>query len=235
MVVQQSKQAEEECADQIKLLPIDGIVMEGGGESFAMRGDIMLSVMADGEPSYFVVSSRNLSELRKQYPAVHITNELKQIKKWLMYPETKSRDKFTMGRTIRRWLNKVEDQILHEKVIDFPVTGVGNPVFVVTRTLCNKWQELYPSIDIENELEKLKEWYLRDETQYKTREAIPAYLKAMLVKKHNNSDFSGSSSIPRQCDRGWMDELRNDVFLGLVVEPDNDNLKKELGLVQSEN
>ena len=72
--------------------------------------------------------------------------------------------------------------------------------------MVSEFKELYPSVDVEQELRKMKGWCNTNPTKRKTKRGILRFVNSWLAKEQ---DKGGSDNQPRPS--AYMDSIRNRV------------------------
>ena len=88
-------------------------------------------------------------------------------------------------------------------VIQIPLND--GSVFPVTQDDINNWQELYPAVDVTQELRKMKGWCEANPTRKKTKAGVKRFINGWLAKEQDRGRGTGA----RQSNRTAFDEWRD--------------------------
>lgn len=78
-----------------------------------------------------------------------------------------------------------EPEQIQEPIIEIPLTG--NAWFAVTDEMVNDWSNLYPAVDVMQELRNIRGWNDAHPRQRKTKRGIRAHINTWLSKAQNQS------------------------------------------------
>lgn len=83
-----------------------------------------------------------------------------------------------------------------EVLITFPTTkfNTQNEVFSVTRTFYNEMLELFPAVDVSQQLRNMRSWAITNPTKRKTIRGYPKFVNNWLTKEQNKGGSSYATS-----------------------------------------
>lgn len=87
-------------------------------------------------------------------------------------------------------------------------TNRSGEMFPVTESYVSQMQELYPAVDVKEEIREAAAWCFNNDKRRKTMSGMKRFLNSWLARAQNSAKSCGTSSRPTGED--WMKQIEND-------------------------
>ena len=91
--------------------------------------------------------------------------------------------------------------------ISLPLKGKHRE-FNVTQEQIKQWAELYPAVNITQELRSMKGWLLGNPTRQKTKSGILRFINSWLAKEQNRGSPAADQNTSNQLDEKYIQQVR---------------------------